>query len=77
MLFSGVTVAIGLLALIVLPVPFMRSMGYGGALIPLASVLTTLTPDAGDPRRHRPAGRLAEASATRTGPAGLEPVGRA
>ncbi len=42
-LFSGVTVAIGLLALIVLPVPFMRSMGYGGALIPLASVLTTLS----------------------------------
>ncbi|MFF4803223.1 MMPL family transporter [Streptomyces sp. NPDC001351] len=42
-LFSGVTVAIGLLALVVLPVPFMRSMGYGGALIPLASVLTTLT----------------------------------
>ncbi|HZC69432.1 MAG TPA: MMPL family transporter [Jatrophihabitans sp.] len=41
--FSGVTVAIGLLALIVLPVPFMRSMGYGGALIPLAAVLTTLT----------------------------------
>jgi putative drug exporter of the RND superfamily len=32
-----------LLAPIVLPVPFMRSMGYGGALIPLASVLTTLT----------------------------------
>jgi RND superfamily putative drug exporter len=42
-LFSGVTVAIGLLALILLPVPFMRSMGYGGALIPLASVATTLT----------------------------------
>src|SRR4051794_41859295 len=42
-LFSGVTVAIGLLALIVLPVPFMRSMGYGGALIPLAGVVTTLT----------------------------------
>jgi RND superfamily putative drug exporter len=41
--FSGVTVAIGLLALIVLPVPFMRSMGIGGALIPLASVLVTLT----------------------------------
>jgi RND superfamily putative drug exporter len=41
--FSGVTVAIGLLALVVLPVPFMRSLGYGGALIPLASVLTTLT----------------------------------
>ncbi len=41
--FSGVTVAIGLLALVVLPVPFMRSVGIGGALIPLASVLTTLT----------------------------------
>src|SRR3954452_6623254 len=41
--FSGVTVAIGLLALVVLPVPFMRSIGYGGALIPLASVFTTLT----------------------------------
>ena len=41
--FSGVTVAIGLLALVVLPVPFMRSIGIGGALIPLASVLTTLT----------------------------------
>jgi putative drug exporter of the RND superfamily len=41
--FSGVTVAIGLLALVVLPVPFMRSMGIGGALIPLASVLVTLT----------------------------------
>ncbi|HEY3714283.1 MAG TPA: MMPL family transporter [Jatrophihabitantaceae bacterium] len=41
--FSGVTVAIGLLALVVLPVPFMRSMGVGGALIPLASVMATLT----------------------------------
>ncbi len=42
-IFSGITVAIGLIALIVLPVPFMRSVGIGGALIPLASVLTTLT----------------------------------
>jgi RND superfamily putative drug exporter len=41
--FSGVTVAIGLIALVVLPVPFMCSIGIGGALIPLASVLTTLT----------------------------------
>ncbi|MGP4021856.1 MMPL family transporter [Actinomadura sp. 3N407] len=41
--FSGVTVAIGLLALLVLPVPFMRSMGVGGALIPLASVAATLS----------------------------------
>jgi RND superfamily putative drug exporter len=42
-LFSGVTVAIGLLALIALPVPFLRSMGYGGALIPLVSTLAALT----------------------------------
>ena len=41
--FSGVTVAIGLIALVVLPVPFMRSIGIGGALIPIASVITTLT----------------------------------
>jgi RND superfamily putative drug exporter len=42
-LFSGLTVAIGLLALVVLPVPFMRSIGYGGALIPFASVAVTLS----------------------------------
>jgi putative drug exporter of the RND superfamily len=41
-LVSGVTVAIGLVALVALPVPFMRSIGIGGALIPLASVATTL-----------------------------------
>jgi putative drug exporter of the RND superfamily len=42
-LVSGVTVAIGLVALVALPVPFMRSIGIGGALIPLASVATTLS----------------------------------
>jgi len=44
--FSGITLAIGLLALIVLPLPFLRSMGYGGMLIPLVSTLvaTTLLP---------------------------------
>jgi RND superfamily putative drug exporter len=41
--FSGTTVAIGLLALIVLPLPFLRSMGYGGMVIPLVSVLVALT----------------------------------
>jgi putative drug exporter of the RND superfamily len=41
--FSGTTVAIGLLALIVLPVPFLRSVGYGGMLIPLVSVAVALT----------------------------------
>jgi putative drug exporter of the RND superfamily len=41
--FSGLTVAIGLLALVVLPVPFLHSMGYGGVLIPLVSVAVALT----------------------------------
>jgi len=41
--FSGTTVAIGLLALIALPVPFLRSVGYGGMLIPLVSVLVAIT----------------------------------
>ncbi|MBA2579451.1 MAG: MMPL family transporter [Thermoleophilaceae bacterium] len=42
-LFSGTTVAIGLLAALVLPVPFLRSIGYGGLLIPLVSVAVALT----------------------------------
>ena len=41
--FSGITVAIGLLALVALPLPFLRSMGYGGMLIPLVSVLVAIT----------------------------------
>ena len=40
---SGVTVAIGLLSLLVLPVPFLRSTGIGGMLIPLVSVAVVLT----------------------------------
>jgi RND superfamily putative drug exporter len=40
---SGLVVAIGLLALIVLPVPGLRSVGYGGMLIPLISTLVALT----------------------------------
>ncbi|TFV87009.1 MMPL family transporter [Blastococcus sp. CT_GayMR16] len=40
---SGVTVAISLLALIIVPVPFLRSMGLGGMLIPLVSVAVVLT----------------------------------
>src|ERR1700716_409000 len=42
-LFSGRTVAIGLLALVALPLPFLRSVGYGGMLIPLVSVAVALT----------------------------------
>jgi putative drug exporter of the RND superfamily len=41
--FSGTTVAVGLLALVVLPLPFLRSMGYGGLLIPLVATAVALT----------------------------------
>jgi RND superfamily putative drug exporter len=41
--FSGTTVAIGLLALVALPLPFLRSVGYGGMLIPLISVIVAIT----------------------------------
>jgi putative drug exporter of the RND superfamily len=43
---SGLTVAIGLLSLVVLPVPFLRSLGVGGMLIPLVAIAaaTTLLP---------------------------------
>ncbi|GAC1326723.1 MAG: MMPL family transporter [Mycobacteriales bacterium] len=42
-LASGVTVAISLVALIAVPVPFLRSMGLAGMLIPLVSVTVVLT----------------------------------
>ena len=42
-LLSGLTVAVGLVALVVLPVPGLRSVGYGGILIPLISTLVSLT----------------------------------
>jgi len=40
---SGSTVAIGLLSMIALPLPLLRSMGLGGMLIPAVSVLASLT----------------------------------
>ena len=40
---SGTTVAVGLLSLIVIPLPFIRSMGIGGMLIPAVSVITAIT----------------------------------
>jgi RND superfamily putative drug exporter len=42
-IISGSTVAVGLLSLIVLPLPFIRSMGIGGMLIPAVSVVTAIT----------------------------------
>jgi uncharacterized membrane protein YdfJ with MMPL/SSD domain len=42
-IFSGATVAIGLGLLLFMPLPFMRSIGVGGFLIPLASILAAAT----------------------------------
>ena len=42
-IFSGATVAIGLGLLLFMPVPFMRSMGVGGFLIPLVSIAAAAT----------------------------------
>src|SRR5437588_238760 len=40
---SGLTVTVGLLSLVVLPVPFLRSIGYGGMLIPLVAIAAAVT----------------------------------
>jgi len=41
--FSGLTVAIGLALLLLMPLPFMRSMGAGAVLIPLVSIAASAT----------------------------------
>ena len=40
---SGSTVAVGLLSMVFLPLPFIRSIGIGGMLIPLVSVIAAIT----------------------------------
>ncbi len=42
-IFSGAAVAVGLALLLFMPSPFMRSMGIGGFLIPLVSILAAAT----------------------------------
>ncbi|MEA2376047.1 MAG: hypothetical protein QOD53_2510, partial [Thermoleophilaceae bacterium] len=42
-LFSGATVALGLALLVVMPLPFMRSMGVGGLMAPLVSIAASAT----------------------------------
>ncbi|HEX2103991.1 MAG TPA: MMPL family transporter [Solirubrobacteraceae bacterium] len=42
-LFSGITVAIGLALLVFMPLPFMRSMGVGGLLVPVVSIVASAT----------------------------------
>jgi RND superfamily putative drug exporter len=41
--FSGIAVAIGLSLLLVVPVPFVRTMGLAGLLVPLVSIAAALT----------------------------------
>ena len=69
---SGTTVAIGLIALVAVPVPFVRSIGVGGLLIPIVSVLACLTllPGilaAAGPRLDRRRDRRRERHPQRTG----------
>jgi RND superfamily putative drug exporter len=40
---SGTTVAVGLLSMVILPLPFIRSIGIGGMLIPAVSVVSAIT----------------------------------
>jgi RND superfamily putative drug exporter len=40
---SGSTVGIGLLSMVIIPIPFIRSIGIGGLLIPTVSVIAALT----------------------------------
>ena len=42
-LFAAGSVALGLALLLVIPIPFIRSLGLGGLLIPLSSIAATLT----------------------------------
>ena len=42
-LFSGSTVAVGLALLAFMPLPFIRSMGIGGLLVPLVSIAASAT----------------------------------
>jgi RND superfamily putative drug exporter len=41
--FSGLTVAVSLLAIVVLPVPFLANIGVAGFLIPMVSVAAAIT----------------------------------
>ncbi len=41
--FSGLAVSVGLVLMLLLPVPFLRGFGVGGLLIPMVSVVCALT----------------------------------
>ena len=73
--FSGTTVAIGLFALVALPLPFLRSVGYGGMLIPVMSVARRADAAAGRAALARQKARLAAHPHRRQGLALLDPLG--
>ena len=56
---SGSTVAIGLLSMVALPLPLLRSMGIGGMLIPVVSVPRHAHLAAGAARRFSASGSTA------------------
>ena len=41
--FSGIAVALGLSVVLIVPVPFVRSLGFAGLVVPLVSVAAALT----------------------------------
>jgi putative drug exporter of the RND superfamily len=42
-IISGSTVAVGLISMIIIPLPFIRSIGIGGMIIPAVSVIAAIT----------------------------------
>ena len=70
--FSGLAVAIGLSGLLLFAAPAIRSIGIGGSIVVLTSVLFALTFLPGVPRHARPAGQLVVARR----PAAPLPAGR-
>lgn len=42
-LFSGAAVAVGLVAVLIMPVPFIRSMGVAGVVVPVVALVAALT----------------------------------
>ncbi len=41
--FSGIAVAVGLSVVLIVPVPFVRSLGFAGLVVPLVSIVAALT----------------------------------
>jgi RND superfamily putative drug exporter len=41
--FSGIAVAVGLSVVLIVPVPFVRSLGFAGLVVPVVSIIAALT----------------------------------